>query len=563
MTNHASPSEPVARVLSRVKDAKPCRDGWRARCPAHDGKSDTSLSIAQGGDGCVLLNCFSGCTPAAIAAALGIEMRELFVRDGGPPAPPPPSKPARLFDSARAAVEAYRVALGPEVRRWTYTDSAGAPVGLVLRWDRPDGKAIRPVWRIGGGWQQSYPAQRPLYALDRLAAAPEVRVFVVEGEKCADALHTLGLLATTSPAGAKAAERADWSPLAGREVVVLPDADEPGRAYAEAVLGRLAALPRPARAAIAPLDGLGPGEDAVEFIERVHAGDAGAARAAIEAAAAVALASAHARRPIVTLGELLDDPRLLAPPETLPSGWAPFDRAQPFGAVERGAMIVLAAPPGCYKTATMLRVARGFAERGQRIAWLAGEMQPRTLVRRMLCQRARLAPAALLSGAMPPDHAARLDAARAWLAPLRERIAFTRAPIGFDSIERAADGAAAVFLDYLQLVRHPEAEVRGPERIEDTMARIAEIAQRTEAVFVVASAQGREGGDDRRSIRNATRGSSAIEYTADALYCAEEPTRLSTGFTVEFRCLKQREGERFPIEVPIDGATGAIEEGEA
>jgi replicative DNA helicase len=266
------------------------------------------------------------------------------------------------------------------------------------------------------------------------------------------------------------------------------------------------------------------------------------------------------RHPIVTLGELLDDPRLLTPPETLASGWEPFDRAQPFGAVERGAVLVLAAPPGCYKTATMLRMARGFAENGHAVAWLAGEMQPRTLVRRMLCQRAQLAPGALLSGAMPPDHADRLNAARTWLATLQRRLAFTRAPIGFDSIEQAAEGAAVVFIDYLQLIRHPEPEVRGAERIEDAMSRIAEVAQRTGAAIIVASAQGREGGTDRRDIRNATRGSSAIEYTADALYCAEEPPRASRGFTVEFRCLKQREGERFPIQVPVDGATGGIAE---
>ncbi len=562
MRSAAFISEPVARVLSRVKGARPARGGWRARCPAHDGKSDTSLSIAQGEDGRVVFHCFAGCTHRAIASALGLEARELFAGGLDAPAPQAPRQPARLFDTARAAVKAYRATLGPEACRWTYRDATGDPVGLVLRWDREGGKTIRPVWRIGGGWQQSYPADRPLYGLDRLNAEPDRRVFVVEGEKCAEAVAALGLLTTTSPAGAQSADRADWSPLAGREVVVLPDSDDPGRAYAEAVRARILALPQPGCVVIAPLPGLAAGEDAVEFIERVHGGDAERARTAIEEAASSALARPDARGPIVTLSELLDDPRLLAPPETIASGWAPFDRAQPFDAVERGAVLVLAAPPGCYKTATMLRMARGFAEGGHAVAWLAGEMQPRTLVRRMLCQRARLAPAALLSGAMPPDHAARLNAAREWLETIRTRLTFTRAPIGFDSIERAAEGAAVVFLDYLQLIRHPEPEVRGPERIEDAMSRIAEVAQRTGAVFVVASAQGREGGTDRRDIRNATRGSSAIEYTADALYCAEEPTRSPQGFVVEFRCLKQREGERFPIEVPIDGATGAIAEGD-
>jgi replicative DNA helicase len=80
----------------------------------------------------------------------------------------------------------------------------------------------------------------------------------------------------------------------------------------------------------------------------------------------------------------------------------------------------------------------------------------------------------------------------------------------------------------------------------------------------VAAAQGREGGGERRGIHNATRGSSSIEYSADAIYCAEEPApkerRSQEGFEVEFVCLKQREGKRDVMCVPIDGRTGSIAE---
>jgi replicative DNA helicase len=190
-------------------------------------------------------------------------------------------------------------------------------------------------------------------------------------------------------------------------------------------------------------------------------------------------------------------------------------------------------------------------------------MPPRTLVRRMLCQAAGLGQAALASGAMPTEHRRKLAAGRERLAALRNRIEFTSAPIGFEELERSADSVPVVFVDYLQLVRHPQAAVRGHERIEDTVAKLVECAQRTGAVFVMAAAQGREGGD-KRDIRNATRGSSSIEYSADAVYCAEEPTpenrRSPAGFDVEFACLKQREGERRRLVVPIDGGTGLITE---
>ncbi|MPZ09238.1 MAG: DUF927 domain-containing protein [Kiloniellaceae bacterium] len=67
-------------------------------------------------------------------------------------------------------------------------------------------------------------------------------MLVVEGEKAADAAAALfpTYVSTTSPNGAKAADKADWSPLAGRTVVIWPDNDHEGQAYAKTV-ARLAA----------------------------------------------------------------------------------------------------------------------------------------------------------------------------------------------------------------------------------------------------------------------------------------------------------------------------------
>jgi replicative DNA helicase len=230
--------------------------------------------------------------------------------------------------------------------------------------------------------------------------------------------------------------------------------------------------------------------------------------------------------------------------------------------VEIGTVNLLAAPPGCYKTSAMLRLARGFVEQGHRVTWLAAEMKQSTLVRRMVCQAARLGQAAIASKAMPPEHAERIDGARARLAALGDRLEFVAAPIGFEELERAADGARVVFVDYLQLVRHPRPEVRGHERIEEVMAKIAELSQRTNAVFVVSSSQGRDGGDgeQERHIHNATKGSSSIEYSADALWCAGRPMPSNDGLTVKFKCLKQREGERRNLLVPIDEPTGLVAE---
>jgi len=128
---------------------------------------------------------------------------------------------------------------GPRSATWTYHNAAGEPVGLVVRWNTPTGKDVLPVslradgsgWIIGG-----MPTPRPLYALPDLLKTPAgSRVYATEGEKAADAARAVGLTATTSPHGAKAAKGSDWFPLVGREVVILPDHDDAGERYADDV----------------------------------------------------------------------------------------------------------------------------------------------------------------------------------------------------------------------------------------------------------------------------------------------------------------------------------------
>ena len=59
-------------------------------------------------------------------------------------------------------------------------------------------------------------------------------MLVCEGEKAAEAAATMftDYVTTTSPNGAKAADKADWSALAGRAITVWPDHDEEGVSYA-------------------------------------------------------------------------------------------------------------------------------------------------------------------------------------------------------------------------------------------------------------------------------------------------------------------------------------------
>ena len=86
---------------------------------------------------------------------------------------------------------------------------------------------------------------RPLYQSRRKSSRqPDAPIVVCEGEKAADAAARIfpKSIATTSSGGAQAADKTDWTPLAGRRVLIWPDNDEAGGKYAREVAAILAAL---------------------------------------------------------------------------------------------------------------------------------------------------------------------------------------------------------------------------------------------------------------------------------------------------------------------------------
>jgi len=163
--------------------------------------------------------------------------------------------------------------LGKPSGRWTYRDAAGTVLGYVNRFEGADGKQFRPLVLFNpakGGrpaWRwESWPAPRPLYGLDRLAARPSAPVIVCEGEKSADAAERLlpDAVAVTSPNGSKGGGKADWSPLAGRAVTIWPDADKPGAEFAEAIAVTLHSIGVARLATIMPPAGVAEGWDAAD-----------------------------------------------------------------------------------------------------------------------------------------------------------------------------------------------------------------------------------------------------------------------------------------------------------
>jgi hypothetical protein len=274
---------PLETLLARLQGAKKTGNGWSARCPAH-GDRRASLSIAQGKDGTALVKCHAGCDTSAILAAVGLKLADLFPpKLGATPTrngkPLPGGQTFATVDDAVAELERRH---GKWSALWTYHDTEGEPVGVVVRWDGPNGKDIRPVARHADGWRiGAMPDPRPLYRLPDLAAAQ--RVVVCEGEKAADAARSLGFVATTSAGGSQAASKTDWRPLAGKEVWMMPDNDAPGRKYGDTVAGILAKLTPAPVVRIVELPDLPDGGDIVDWIDaHGEAAEPDAMRAEIE-----------------------------------------------------------------------------------------------------------------------------------------------------------------------------------------------------------------------------------------------------------------------------------------
>jgi 5S rRNA maturation endonuclease (ribonuclease M5) len=115
---------------------------------------------------------------------------------------------------------------------YSYTDATGELLFQVTRMERFNAagekdKTFRQRHPDGnGGWIETQGPRRVLYRWPDLVEHPDATLFVCEGEKDADRLASLGLCATAVANGNW--NGVDVACVAGRDVMVLEDADKPG-----------------------------------------------------------------------------------------------------------------------------------------------------------------------------------------------------------------------------------------------------------------------------------------------------------------------------------------------
>ena len=155
----------------------------------------------------------------------------------------------------------------------------------TFRQRRPDGK---------GGWLNSVKDVEPLpYNLMGIMQNPDAPIFIVEGEKAADALIKIGFVATTNSGGAGnfKPELADY--FDGRNVVILPDNDNAGEQHADKVKRTL--WGRASKIKVVSLSGLPPKGDVVDWLAQGN--DAATLGEAVAKASAVTEADISAPEP--------------------------------------------------------------------------------------------------------------------------------------------------------------------------------------------------------------------------------------------------------------------------
>jgi hypothetical protein len=209
-----------------------------------------SLSLSEGKDGKLLVNCHKGCTFADVMAAFRsrglIPDKSPHVRSTAAIIANMAARTARpaprtysieeTFDIAEAQVEPLTRgrAWNPHEyeRSHIYCDATGNPCRLVAVKRKPDGdKAVTQFGRLAdGSWDSEAPkgAAVPYHLPELLAAQGTSPVFIAEGEKDVETLEALGHLATTNAGGALSWHKDLNTFFAGLDVLIVPDADKAG-----------------------------------------------------------------------------------------------------------------------------------------------------------------------------------------------------------------------------------------------------------------------------------------------------------------------------------------------
>ena len=234
----------IDKVLESLGDYSERGDEYRAKCPSHQGESDDSLAVREDDDGKVLLHCHAGCDFEEIVDALGLDMSDLFSKNGqasgaGKPVGPPPK------EDRVAGTLSVEDLPGDSSEYMVFEKEDGTPyyiqrhkgaVYRVVGFDE-DGDPI-----LAAGLGDIEPI---LFGLPILREAIATGKPVIHTEGCKDALtaqRQLGMAGVTSGSCTSWKSEFVQDYEGAEEVWIVPDNDDEGRAYAQQIAQDLAGV---------------------------------------------------------------------------------------------------------------------------------------------------------------------------------------------------------------------------------------------------------------------------------------------------------------------------------
>ena len=194
----------IYHLISYFENVKPKNAGYSARCPCHNDQKN-SLFITVNAEGNIGMCCQAGCNTEAILNHVGLKMSDLFNN-------------AKTYNPASSSKVVYYYANG-KLRK--------------VRYYQPDGaKAFYWEHLIDGSWRKGQGEFSPGLYCNQTDI--QDFVFLVEGEKDADTLAKAGICAVSLPNGANSKWQDEYGHmLTGKQVVIIPDNDDAGNAYAD------------------------------------------------------------------------------------------------------------------------------------------------------------------------------------------------------------------------------------------------------------------------------------------------------------------------------------------
>ena len=130
--------------LKLLQNVKRMSNGYSALCPSHS-DNNNSLSIDEGNDGRILLNCHAGCSTADVVSALGLKMKDLFPKSatttgtrGSASASAPAPAPAPSSAAEPPTVESLAADKGLPIKFLSYY-AENMPFGVKIIYKNADG----------------------------------------------------------------------------------------------------------------------------------------------------------------------------------------------------------------------------------------------------------------------------------------------------------------------------------------------------------------------------------------------------------------------------------------